>query len=196
MNLKARKKATMIHVTDNHVYIDTDTGKHYPSVTTILTDLGFYGNASQYFTEESRQRGTLVHLMAKLFLTGDLNEETRDPQLNPYLIQLKKFLSVSDFELISCEQPLINKIYGFGGTSDIFCFINGQESILDIKSGGVNKKPTALQLAGYEILIGKRCKRYALHLTPDKANLIPFTDRTDRNVFLSAVTCWKYIYNK
>ena len=183
----------MIQVTNNHIYIDTDTGKHYPSVTTILTDLGFYGKASQYFTEESRQRGTFVHKLVNLHLNDDLEEATLDPQLKPYLSSWIKFESDSGLALIDSEVYLINDIYGFGGTYDLRAIINDELSLIDIKTGAVNKKATGPQLAGYEILIGKRCKRYALHLTPDKANLIPFTDRTDRNVFLSAVTCWKHI---
>lgn len=183
----------MIQVTDNHIYIDTDTGKHYPSVTTILSDLGFYGNASQYFTEESSQRGKFVHQLVNLHLNDNLNEESLDPQLKPYLNSWIKFKSDSGFVMVSSETYLINDVYGFGGTYDLLGLINDELSLIDIKTGSVNKKATALQLAGYEILIGKRCKRYALDLKPNKASLIPFTDRTDRTIFLSAVTCWKYI---
>ncbi|MDY7039063.1 MAG: hypothetical protein SV375_23285, partial [Thermodesulfobacteriota bacterium] len=54
-----------------------------PSVTTVLKDMGFIN--TQYFTEEGRERGTLIHRIIEWYCKKTLDLDTVDPVLNPYL---------------------------------------------------------------------------------------------------------------
>lgn len=168
-------------------------GVEIPSVTRILCDMGFV-NAT-WFTDYSRERGSLVHKIIKWHCQGVLDEDTIDPVLRPYFDAWLKFEAESHFISESVEIPLYNEAYGFAGTPDHIGLLNGVRSVIDAKTG-VLTPATALQVAGYEILSGERLKRFGLQLT-DQGNyrLTEFKDRQDRTVFLSALSCWHWIRN-
>ena len=44
---------------DTHTY--TCGGERFPSVTQVLADLGFYGDAVKYFTDYKRDLGSFAH---------------------------------------------------------------------------------------------------------------------------------------
>lgn len=71
-----------------HTYTVDD--RELVSVTQCLPKPSFMKN-----NEEARVRGNYIHEMCRLFLLNDLNEDTLDPLLVPYLDALKKFLKES-----------------------------------------------------------------------------------------------------
>ena len=49
----------MIELTDDHqYYVD---GVPYVSVTQVIADAGLYGDASRFYTQQSAERGRIVH---------------------------------------------------------------------------------------------------------------------------------------
>lgn len=176
-----------------HVY--TVDGEVYPSVTQILMAEGFID--STWFTEWSRERGKLVHLCAHLDDTGELDEDTVDPALAPYLEAYRRFKRETEFIASGSEVQMVNTSYRFAGTLDkVGTFKDATCAIIDLETGS-HQPVKALQTAAYEILKGSPYKRFALQL---KANghykLHPFTNRQDRQIFLSALTIyhWKNTY--
>jgi hypothetical protein len=147
---------------EGHVY--TAEGKVYPSITQILSAEGFINTA--FYDEWSRDKGSMVHLACHYDITGELDEDSLDDEIKPYLSGFRKFMSESGFKVERSEVPAINKIYGYAGTPDLIgCF----------------PKPVA-------------ARRFALELNKEgKYKLIPHTDQTDFVVFQSAVAVhnWK-----
>lgn len=134
-----------------------------PSVTQILQAEGFVNTA--FYDEWSRNKGSMVHLAVKYYLSGELDEETLDPEIVPYLTAFKRFCDDTAFTVDQTEIPKRHTIYKYAGTPDII--------------GGA---------------LDKKCHRYALELHNNgKYTLIPFTDRNDGQIFLAAVAChnWK-----
>ncbi len=172
-----------------HTY--TLDGQPVPSVTKILSDMNFIDTA--YFTEYSRTRGTLVHRIIHWHVEGTLDPSTVDPSLMGYFTAWRRFVDDTGFVSTETEKPLASEIYRFAGTPDHIGMLNGREAVIDVKSGAVFPS-TPLQLGGYEILAGRRLARFALCLKDDgKYNLKPeYKDRQDRNIFLSAVSCWHW----
>lgn len=169
-----------------HVY--TVDGSIYPSVTQILQDQGFID--ATWFTEYARERGKLVHRITHWHDTGELDPGSVDPALEGYLEGWRRFIRESGFDPQIIERPLASHTYRFAGTPDRIGVLNGELAILDIKSGAVQAW-TGLQLAGYEVLYGQRTARAGVQLTEDgKYKLISFTDRSDRAIFLAALSCW------
>lgn len=110
---------------DNVFTFDKITHTYYlnriaiPSVTNCLP-YNFFGNDTEY----SRERGQLVHDMIYLHNMNDLNENTLDPVLIPYLDAYKNFIKE-----------------------------NGKpKGIYDIKTG-MPQPAEELQLAGYALLV-------------------------------------------
>lgn len=173
-----------------HTY--TIDGVRFPSVTQVLADMGLID--STYFTEYSRERGTFLHRIIQWHLSGELDENTIDPAIRPYFDAWLKFESEADYVSDACEKAMASVPYRFAGTVDHVGHLNGHPALIDTKSGAPIPA-TALQLAGYEILIKiPGIKRFSLQLTnTGKYKLTEFKNRSDRGVFLSALSLyfWK-----
>jgi len=171
---------------ESHTY--TLDGQILPSITQVIADMGLIDTA--WFTDYSRERGTLVHRIIEWHLLKELDEDTVDETLVGYLTAWKRFELDTGFVPTAIEQPLASGVYHFGGTPDYIGFLNSHEVVIDGKSGTISPA-TGLQLAGQEILAGRPLKRFALQLMDTgKYKLTPFTDRSDRGVFLAAVSLW------
>jgi hypothetical protein len=172
---------------EKHLY--TLDGQDLPSVTQILTATGFIN--TQFYDAWSRDKGSMVHLVCHLDDTGELDEESLDQILIPYLDAYRQFKEHTGFIASASEVPLASERYRFAGTPDkIGSFKDGECCLIDIKSG--NAEPwAALQTALYVVLKDSPYKRYVLKLTGEgKYKLIPFNDRQDRQIALSAVSCY------
>lgn len=135
-----------------------------PSVTGILRAAGLVDE--QWFTDESRDRGSAVHLAIQYLDEDALDEESLDERVKPYVNAYRKFKTDTGFEPL----PIIDQVndaeviaearrfqpkYGYAGTIDrIGIFRNGRKVILEIKTGAAH--PThRLQLAAYQAMLDK-----------------------------------------
>lgn len=169
-------------------------GSPLPSVTQILSDLGFIDK--NFFTEYGRTRGKFVHLACELDDKGELDEESLSSPLLPYLKAWRSFKRDTGIKIESIEKEVASELYKFAGKLDRIGIMNGSCCVLDIKSGSVSPW-TALQLAAYEIAVNKRLKRFAVQLTETgKYKLHTYSDPQDRQIFISAVACWNWINNQ
>ena len=132
---------------ENHEYkID---GIRAPSVTQIIPapeHLQFIRNL-----EEKRLQGTERHEKIKMFFDLGGYEEPQewdDTELQTFsdLIHDNKFLLG---DLIVYEKPMYSVKYHFCGTPDAVF----ENALVDFKSSMVNKTHSALQFAGYSIMI-------------------------------------------
>ncbi len=164
-----------------------------PSVTTILSDMGFIDK--QWFTDYGRTRGQFVHLACELDDKGELDEETLDSALLPYLTAWRSFKHDTGFKIEAIEKPVASELYRFAGMLDRLGIMNKQDYVLDIKSGAVSPW-TALQLAAYEVAENRRLNRIAVQLMETgKYKIHSYTDRQDRQIFLAALSCWHWQRN-
>jgi len=176
-----------------HKYFTDKDRIELPSVTAILSDMGFIDKS--FFTDYGCTRGKFVHLACELEDRGELDEETLDSALLPYLKAWRSFKRDTGFIIDAIEKPVCSLVYNFAGTLDRTGMLNGAPAILDIKSGAVSPW-TALQLSAYEIAENKRLKRFAVQLMETgKYKLHTYTNPQDRQIFLSAVSCWHWINN-
>ncbi len=164
-----------------------------PSVTQILSAEGFIDDT--WFTEQARERGRIVHKATHLYDMDDLDEDTVDPVIALYLEAWKRFKGESGFVVEHSERQVWSTTYQYAGTLDRQGrFPKGRlPAIIDIKTGACNRW-TGLQLAAYETALNEPHERYGVELRGDGTyKLMPFTDRTDRAVWLSAVSVhhWK-----
>jgi hypothetical protein len=149
---------------EGHTY--THNGLIVPSITQILMAEGFID--ATWFDEWSRDKGSMVHLACHYDLTDELDYDTVDDEIIPYLSGFRKFMNESGFKVERSEVPAINITHGYAGTPDLIgCF----------------PKPTA-------------ARRFALELNKEgKYKLIPHTDQSDFAVFLAAVATYKWKRN-
>lgn len=115
------------------------------------------------------QRGTFVHLACELFDKGELDEESLDPAIVPYLISYKTFLTETGFKPQLIEARRFHSRYFYAGTMDRIGDIRKKSVLIDIKSGAP-ASVDELQLAGYWELIREEiqvCQCFDLYLRDD-----------------------------
>lgn len=147
---------------DGHIY--NHKGRVLPSITQILKDEGFIDTS--FYDEWSRDKGSMIHLACHYEVTGELDEETLDDEIRPYLSAFRKFMKETGFQVERSEVPGVNTTYLYAGTPDLI---------------GTFPKPMTT-------------RRFVLELTKEgKYKLIPHTDRNDFNFWLAAVAVhhWK-----
>lgn len=129
---------------ERHEY--TVNGVIIPSVTTVLSSI-LGGPPDTHNVRAAAERGTIVHETVALDLAGDLDEESVDPQVQPYLAAARLFCRECEFKPMIWEARLYSAAHGFAGTLDCY----GDGIVLDWKAGA--KRPQyALQTCAYQIL--------------------------------------------
>lgn len=180
----------------SHVY--RISGEAVPSVTQILKAEGFINTA--FYNDYNRDRGSAIHKAIHLYEQDDLDEESLDPAIRPYLddwIMVKRSLGLV---VSASERVMAHPTLRFAGTADILGTNEGGNPVLiDIKTGGPEPWH-GLQLAAYEILDGSvGRKRIGVYLSGgDRPPVLKgYTDRQDRATFMAALAThnWKRNHN-
>lgn len=163
-----------------------------PTITQILKSEGFVDDT--WYDEASRERGHHVHLACHLDNIGQLDEDSVDPIVAGYLESWRKFKRTCRYEVALSEHPMGSDRFWYGGILDSAGILNNTPSIVEIKTGNIEPW-VALQTAAQELLIGKPHKRFGIRLydTGALGKLVPFTNSTDRDVFLAVLSIhnWK-----
>lgn len=173
------------------------------SVTQILDANGLsdFSHVPPDVLKRAGEFGDAVHAMTVLDDLDDLDEDSLDPELFPYLAAWRKFKRDSGFKIIGMEKIVYSGKYLFAGTYDRLGIFNNKLTLLDIKSGAYNKvvvKNTGIQTAGYAAAYdeneGKKFKERIkqrlgvwLKETRDYKMEI-FTNKSDYAVFRAALT--------
>jgi hypothetical protein len=137
--------------TQHTVYKDKN-GNRLPGVTTVLSvinkpflipwanKMGLDNVVYSKYMDNIANLGTLVHYLCECYLKGiepDLRDysisevEFSKPSYNRFLNWMS---GLSDFELIGSEVQVISEKYGYGGSCDLICKINGRLTLIDIKT--------------------------------------------------------------
>lgn len=173
---------------DGHVY--TLNGKWIPSVTEILRAENFIDTS--FFTDRGRERGKLAHLAIHLHDAGELDEDSLDPVLRPYLDAWIKFKADTGCTVIESEQPCADALGRYAGTPDKILMLDGKATVADIKTGAILPS-VRLQLCAY-CEAKTIYRRVAVQLCDDgKYKLHTYTDRQDFGIWnaVLAVYHWK-----
>lgn len=165
-----------------------------PSVTQVLDVCGLiprYPERKIYLA-----RGLAVHKATELYDRGRLAR--LDERLEGWITGWKKFRRDTGFEPTLIEHRVASLQYLYCGTTDRVGLLNGDLTVLDIKSGAVAAY-AALQTAGYkrgldetEGLHAKR--RVAVQLTEQGTyKVTEYHDHsTDERLWLSAVALYRW----
>lgn len=149
-------------------------------------------------------RGTRVHAYCEFFDNGVLDESSAefDEEVRPYLEGWKQFCADSKFSSIHNEERLFHSKLMYAGTMDRMGEVNGELSIVDIKTSAVLKPAIGLQLVAYGMAL-KHCfpeyedvkfKRYAVQLKKDGGyRLQKYDDETDATAFVSALNTYNWM---
>ncbi len=137
-----------------HTVYKTADGTRVPGVTTVLgvlakpalipwaNKMGLQGIDTTKYVDRAAQAGTAAHAMIEAHLKG----EEFDPSPYPAdLLDLAengflKYLEwegAHEVELIGSEMPLVSGSYRYGGTVDLYAFLDGIPTLIDFKTNSL-----------------------------------------------------------
>lgn len=155
-----------------HVIYKLDDGTKVPGVTTVIgilnkpalviwaNRLGLQGIDSSKYRDEMAGIGTLAHQMIVDYF-NKVETDTGDYSSNQIKLAENCLLSFWEWErghkieVIMAEKQLVSAEFGFGGTIDCFCKLDGQPTLLDFKTGKAIYPEMMYQLAAYEQLLAE-----------------------------------------
>lgn len=100
---------------EGHRY--TLNGRSLESVTQILQAEGFIDTT--FYDDFSRERGALVHLACHYDDTKELDDDSLDEVIVPYVAAWRSFKAESGFIVERSEVPMASKAYLYAGTPDV-----------------------------------------------------------------------------
>ncbi len=177
-----------------HVY--RANGVIVPSVTQILEILDECWRVPPDALRRAADLGTAVHLACELDDRDDLDEDTLDPIVAPYLAAWRRFRLETGFAPEMVEQRVFHPSYQYAGTLDRVGTVAGKRSVLDIKSGESWPSHGPQTAAYQQALLAageKTVSRCAVYLRADGTyRLQALTGKSDWAVFLACLTIRKF----
>ncbi len=195
---------------DIHRYTLPD-GTPVPSVTDILSAVGVsmdfeaIGAMSSKLSDDiaiKRQIGTAVHLDAHAFDDDDLDFETIDPRVEPYVRAWATFRENSRLRPMTRERRVFHPGHFYCGTLDgIFTTPQGVRVLVDIKTGDPGDSGCQFQTAAYQAAYALEhpdepiVERWAVRLTPALSvpyRVTKYDDWRDFGTFQAFVTTFHH----
>lgn len=181
---------TLPHPDAEH-YVLPD-GRPLARVTSVLREAGLADFSATWFTEDVRTRGTLVHQAIALLVEQDLDWDTLDPVLVPYVQAFEAWRDAGAFIVEAAELRVCDPALGYAGTIDLLAkrwqANTWVHYVVDIKCGVV--PPTVgPQLAAYARCLHDTWRfRACLNLRDDGSyRFEPLDDPEDEDDFLAAL---------
>lgn len=131
---------------ETHTYRYFDVA---PSVTDILKAIGIGHKAAtdggyevpEDTMEYARDRGQDIHAAAQLLLENDLDWDSLEEDVLPYIVGLQNWVDKTGFVPDLIEQSFYCPEYDYAGTIDFTGWIGEEYWLIDLKTGGAGKKP-------------------------------------------------------
>ena len=168
-------------------------GARLPSVTSILRPLQDFGSVPADVLSAAAEFGSAVHLACELHDQGDLDTDTLDPALMPYLMAWQAFCREHDARWEMIEQPLYHTVLRYAGTLDRFGLVDGIPAVVDLKTTARLYPVVGPQLAAYQHALQSHnvqaLRRLAVRLREDGTyHAQEYMDTTDWPLFCSLLT--------
>lgn len=138
---------TLTFEPEAHVY--HLNGQRLPSVTQVLEPLINYDGVPNGILQHAADRGTAVHLATEFWDDGDLDEESIDPEVLPYVQAWQRFRAESGFEVLRSEVRVYSERHRYAGTVDCIGTLRGRLIMVEKKTTAVLHPATAIQVSAY-----------------------------------------------
>jgi RecB family exonuclease len=164
-------KVTPEKKTEAHIRYKLSDGTQVGGVTSILgvlnkpalvfwaNNLGLQGINVRAYTDDKADIGKLAHAMVTDYLSGK-ETDTSDYDIKQISAAENAALSYYEWEkqhtvkAIFVERPLVHESLRYGGTQDIYAYVDGEIELIDLKTGSGIYPEHIYQLAALgELLI-------------------------------------------
>jgi hypothetical protein len=134
-------------------------GEPVPNVTRVLEPMVDYDRVPFRILEHAAQRGNAVHLATEFYDDGDLDEQSLDPEIVPYVQAWRTFRRESGFIVERSEVRVWSERHRFAGTVDAIGTMRGRRIMVEKKTTAQLHPATAIQVSAY-------CRAYNSAVAP------------------------------
>ncbi len=170
-------------------------GAPVPSVTTILRPLNNFSRIDPDVLAAKADLGTRVHEACHFLDEDDLDEETIEADVEPYLEAWKRFKAETGALVLASEQRVFEPMNHYAGTLDNVLQINGVKWIVDKKTADQVPASVGPQTAAYLRALGDASvtRRAVVRLHPDGTyHFNPLTGVDDWSVFMACLAIHRF----
>lgn len=176
-----------------HVY--RFMGSVVPGVTQVLQPLVDFSSVPAHVLEAKRDLGTRVHEACHYFDEDDLDEESVQADVEPYLEGWKRFIRESGARVLFAEQRVFEPMLMYAGTLDAVVELDGVRWLIDRKTSIATPMSTGPQTAAYQRALGDLTvtRRAAVRLRPDGTyRFDPLSGPDDWSCFMACLTLQRF----
>lgn len=167
-----------------------------PGVTTILKPLTDLDGIPPHILRRAADRGTAVHYGCELYDEDNLDWDSLDAELVPYIEAWAEFRAITGFKPERIEEMVFHPGLFYAGKLDRTGVIEGERAVVDIKTSKTMYPTVGMQLAAYAEALHaehpeepKHTARYGVQLKEDgKWQLHPYKDKADWPTFVALKT--------
>jgi hypothetical protein len=130
-----------------------------PALVPWANKVGLQGIDVSKYVDEKASIGTLGHALVTDHLSGQ-ETDTKDFTANQIDQAQNSALSFWEWEkghkieeVYFVERPLISEVHRFGGTQDIYCRIDGNRELIDLKTGNGIWPEAEYQVSALKVLL-------------------------------------------
>lgn len=170
-------------------------GAPVPGVTSILAPLVDLSGIPRATLEAKRQLGQDVHFACQLLDEDDLDEDSVEEHVAPYVQAYRKFKAETSAAVLLNEHKVAEPMFMYAGTLDRVMQINGAKWLVDLKTCISTPMAVGPQTAAYLRALGDSTvtHRGALRLRPDGTyRLDQLTGADDWSVFMACLTLHRF----
>ena len=144
-------------------------------------------------------RGKLVHSLFEVLKAGNPIPDTIPTRYRGYAEGLKSWWDTVKPDVLSIEKEVYSKKYGYAGSCDLICRINGIVYLVDLKTSKAVYPEYPLQVEAYKQALkemGVEIEKTAILLVKDDGSYIFSEVHGDFKAFLHAQALWQWQNNK
>lgn len=170
-------------------------GAVVPGVTQVLQPLVDFSRVSRDVLEAKRDLGSRVHYACQLADENDLDEDSVEADVEPYLAAWRLFLRESGAVVLQNEMRVFDPMLQFAGTLDNVLLLDGKKWLADKKTSISVPLAAGPQTAAYARALGDLSvtHRAAVRLRADGSyRFDALTDPDDWPAFLSCLTLHRF----
>jgi hypothetical protein len=170
-------------------------GVRVPGVTSVLRPLADFSGIPRDVLAAKADLGRRVHAACEFDDDGDLDEDSIEDDVRPYLEGWRAFLRDSGAKVLHNERRVLDTGLMYAGTLDNVLLIDGAQWLVDKKTCITLPPAVGPQTAAYMRALADPAvtHRGALRLRPDGTyRLDQLTCRDDWSVFLACLTLTRW----
>ena len=144
-------------------------------------------------TGKAQERGKTIHSLIEAYKKTGAVIDTVPEHLKGYANAFYSWVGVNKIEIVENEKTVINEDYKYAGTLDLLVRVNGEDYLIDAKTGKDIYLESTLQLSAYQKALGGIAPKIGVLLLKEDGEYKFATVNPRFDVFLNCKALWEWM---